>query len=84
MRSNICVNGIVLFEPFVKARQLVEAMVDAEACPRDEITDPPGTVMLPIDRHGFAESLVSFRTLCGVQSSLVIFVPNRSTPWGPL
>ena len=39
--------------------------------------------MLPIDRHDFAEGFVSFPTLCGVQSSLVIFAPNRAIVWGP-
>ena len=58
-------------------------MAQKEVCPRDEIEDPPGTALLPIDRHGFAEGLVSFRTLCGVQSSLVRFAPNRAIAWGP-
>ena len=58
-------------------------MAQKEVCPRDEIAYPPGTVVLPIDRHGFAEGFTSFRTLCGVQSSLVIFAPNYATAWGP-
>ena len=41
------------------------------------MVDPPGTAALLIDRHGFAEGLVSFGTLCGVQSSLVRFTPNH-------
>ena len=51
-------------------------MAKKEVCPRDEIADPPGTAMLPIDIHGFAEGLVLFRTLCGVESSLVRFALN--------
>ena len=51
-------------------------MAKNEVCPRDKIADPPGTTVLPIDIHGFAEGLVSFRTLRGVQSSLVRFAPN--------
>ena len=39
--------------------------------------------VLPIDIHGFDEGLVSFRTMCGVQSSLVRFAPNRAIAWGP-
>ena len=54
-----------------KAKHSLTAMAKKEVCPLDEIADPPGTVVLPIDIHGFAEGLVSFRTLCGVQSSLV-------------
>ena len=51
-------------------------MAKNEVWPRDKIADPPGTAVLPIDIHGLAEGLVSFRTLCGVQSSLVRFAPN--------
>ena len=58
-------------------------MAEEEACPRDEIADPPGMAVLPIDIYGFDEGLVSFRKLCGVQSSLVIFAPNRAIAWGP-
>ena len=59
-----------------KAKHSLTVMAKNEVCPRDEIADPPGTVVLPIGRHGFAEGLVSFRTVCGVQSSLVRFAPN--------
>ena len=59
-----------------KAKHSLSAMAQKEVCPRDEIAGPLGTVVLPIGRHGFAEGLVSFRTLCGVQSALVIFAPN--------
>ena len=58
-------------------------MVQKEVCPRDEIADLPGTAVLPFGRHGFAEGSVSFRALCGVQSSLVRFAPNRAVAWGP-
>ena len=59
-------------------------MAKKEVCPRDEISDPPGMAVLPIDTYGFGEGLVSFRTLCGVQSSLVRFAPNQAIDWGPL
>ena len=35
----------------------------------------------PYDKHGFAEGFVSFRTQCGVQSSLVRYAPNRAIVW---
>ena len=38
-------------------------MAKKEVCPRDEIADPPGMAVLPIDIYGFDEGLVSFRTL---------------------
>ena len=66
-----------------KAKHSLTAMAKKEVCPRDEIADPPGTAVLPMDRHGLAEGFVSFRTLCGVQSSLVRFAPNRAITWGP-
>ena len=66
-----------------KAKHSLSAMAQKEVCPQDEIADPSGTVVLPIDGHGFAEGFMSFRTLCGVQSSLVRFAPNRATAWGP-
>ena len=67
-----------------KAKHSFIVMAKKEVCPRDEIADPPGMAVLPIDIHGFAEGLVSFRTLCGVQSSLVRFAPNRAIARGPL
>ena len=61
-----------------KVKHYLTAMAQKEVCPRDETADPPGTAVLSIDIHGFAEGLVSFRTLCGVQSSLVRFAPKSS------
>ena len=58
-------------------------MAKEELCPRDEIADPPGMDVLPINIYGFDEDLVSFCTLCGVQSSLVRFAPNGAIAWGP-
>ena len=57
-----------------KAKHSLTPMAKEEVCPRDEIADPLGMAVLPIDiLYGFDEGLVSFRTLCGVQSSLVRF-----------
>ena len=67
-----------------KAKNPLTPMAKEEVCPRDEIADPPGMAVLPIDIYGFDEGLVSFRTLCGVQSSLVRFAPNQAIDWGPL
>ena len=70
-------------QPLSKAKHSTTAMAKKEVCPRDEIADPPGIAVLPIDIYGFDAGLVSFRTLCGVQSSLVRFAPNRAMAWGP-
>ena len=67
----------------LKAKDSLTAMAKEEVCPRYEIADPPGMSVLPIDIYGFDECLVSFRTLCGVQPSLVRFAPNRAITWGP-
>ena len=86
MRSNVCANEMALFGPFEafsKAKYPLTATAKKEVCPRDEIADPPGMAVLPIDTYGFGEGLVSFRTLCGVQPSLVRFAPNRAIAWGP-
>ena len=66
-----------------KAKHYLTAMAKEEVCPRDEIADPPGMAVLPIDMYGFDEGLVFFRTLYGVQSSLVRFAPNQAIAWGP-
>ena len=87
MRSNDCVNEMALFGPFaafVKGKTLFDSHGEkGGVCPRDEIADPPGMAVLPIDIYDFDEGLVSFRTLCGVQSSLVRFAPNRAIAWDP-
>ena len=67
-----------------KEKHSLTPMAKEEVCPRDEIADPPGMAVLPIDIYGFDKGLVSFRTLCGVQPSLVRFAPNRAIDWGPL
>ena len=59
MRSNVCVNEMALLQLLSKAKHSLTAMAKKEVCPRDEIADPPGTTVLPIDRHGFAEGSVS-------------------------
>ena len=46
-----------------RAKYSLTAMAKKEVCPRDEIADQPGTASIPIDKHAFAEGLVSFRTL---------------------
>ena len=86
MRSNISVNEMALFRSFpalAKVKHSLTAMAKEDVSPRDEIENPPGMAVLPIDIYGFDECLVSLRTLCGVQSSLVRFAPNRAIAWDP-
>ena len=37
-----------------------------------------------VERHELPEDFVSFRALCGVQSSPLAFAPNPAIVWGPL
>ena len=86
MRSNISVNEIALFVPFpacVKGKTFLDSHGERGGLPTRRDADPPGMAVLPIDIYGFDEGLVYFRTLCGVQSSLVRFAPNRAIAWGP-
>ena len=62
-----------------KAKHSFTVMAKKEVCPRNEIADPPGTAVLPIDSHGFAKGLVYFRTLCGVQSIVAGEILSKSS-----
>ena len=53
-------------QPFSKGKHFLTTMAKKEVCLRDEIADPPGMAVLPIDMYGFDDGLVYFRTLCGV------------------
>ena len=57
MRSNVCVNEMVPLGPYaavVKGKIFFDNNGSKVVFfPRDEITDPPSTTVLPIDRHGF-------------------------------
>ena len=69
MRLNVCVNEIASFgplTPIIKGKTPFDAMAQKKVCPLDEIADPLGTNVLPIDRHSFAEGFVYSPTLCGV------------------
>ena len=52
-----CLGHLQLFS---KAKYSLIAMAKKEVCPRDEIADPPGMAVLPINTYGFGEGLVSF------------------------
>ena len=67
-----------------RAKHPLTAMAQTEVCPRDEITDPLGTNVFLIDKYGFAESFVYFRTMCGVYSSAERLARNRRLESGPL
>ena len=55
-----------------------------EVSPQGEMANPRGMKVFAVERHGLHEDFVYFRALCGVQSSPLIFAPNRAFVWGPL
>ena len=83
MWSNVCVNEMALFGPFaafVKDKTLFDSHGEKGGLPTRRDSGP---TRYDCASHDFAEGLVSFRTLCGVQSSLVRFASNRAIAWGP-
>ena len=85
MRSNVCVNEMALFGPFaafVKGKTFFDSHGERGGLPTRRDSGPTRYGCAP-DIYGFDEGLVSFRTLCGVQSSLVRFAPNRAIAWSP-
>ena len=52
-------------------------MAEMEVSPKEEMADPLGIKLFAFERPGLPEDFVSFRALCGVQSSpLLVFAPN--------
>ena len=62
----------------------VAVMAEMEVSLQEEITNPQGMKVFAVERHGLPEDFVSLPALCGVQSSPLVFVLNRSIVWGPL
>ena len=55
-----------------------------EASSQEEIANLQDMKVFAVERHGLPEDFVSLRALCGVQSSPLVFAPNRTIIWGPL
>ena len=55
-----------------------------EVSPQEEMANLQGMKVFAVERHGLLEDFAPFRTLCGVQSSPLIFAPNRAFVCGPL
>ena len=69
------------FQLFSRAEAVV---ADMEVSPQDEMANPQGMKVFAIERRGLPEGFVYFRALCGVQSSSLVFAPNRPIVWDPL
>ena len=62
----------------------VAVTVEMEVSPQKGIANPQEIKVFAVEGHGLPEDFVSFPALCGVQSSPLVFVPNRPIIWGPL
>ena len=62
----------------------ITGMAEILVSPQEEMTNPQIMKMFAVERHDLPEDLVYFRALCGVQSSPLVFAPNRPIVWGPL
>ena len=59
-------------------------MVEMEVRPQEDRANPRRVKMFAVERHGLPEDFESFPALCRVQSSILVFVPNRPIVWSPL
>ena len=59
-------------------------IAEMEVSPQDKMANPQGMKVFTAEKHGRPEDVGSFRTLCGVQSWLLVFAPNRALGCGLL
>ena len=59
-------------------------MAEMEVSPQEDMTNPQDIKVFTVERHRLPEDFVSFCALRGVQSSSLVFAPNRAIVWGPL
>ena len=59
-------------------------MAEMEIRPQEQMANPQGMKVFTVERHELPEDSVSFPALYGVQSSPLVFVPNRLIVWGLL
>ena len=62
----------------------VAAMAEMEVIPQEEMANPQGMKVFTVERPSLPEDFVSFPTLCGEQSSPLVFAPNLPFVRGPL
>ena len=48
-------------------------MAEMEVSPQEEMANPQGMKVFAVERPGLSEDFVYFPTLCGVQSSSLVF-----------
>ena len=86
MRLNVCFNEMALFGPFAALiKKVVAALAEIEVSPQEEMANPQRMKVFAVERPGLRADFVSFPSLCGVQSSPLVFAPNPPPiVWGPL
>ena len=84
MRLNVCFNEMAPFGPFAALIKAVAVMAEMGVSPQEQMSNPQGMKVFAVERHGLSEVFGSFPALCGVQSSPLVFIPNRPIVWGPL
>ena len=77
MRLNVCFNEMALFgSSAALIKGCSSYMAEIEVRPQEEMADPQGIQVFAVERSGLPEDFVYFPTLCGVQSSPLVFPPN--------
>ena len=87
MWFNVCVNDMVPFGPFaafIKGCITFYSSDRNEVNPQDNMAKPQGVKVFTVERYGLPEDFVHIRFLCDVQSSPLVFAPNRAFVCGPL
>ena len=59
-------------------------VADLEVSPQDRMANPKGLKVFAVERYELPNVFVSCRALCDVQSSPLVFAPNRVFGCGPL
>ena len=59
-------------------------MAEMEVSREEKMAYPQGMKVFAVEIRGHPEDFVHLRALCEVQSSPLVFSPNRPIVWGPL
>ena len=75
---------MALFGPFAAFIKDCSSYGKNGGQPTRGVANPQGMKVFALERPGLLEDFVCFPALCGVQSSPLVFVPNRPIVWGSL
>ena len=77
MRLNVCFNEMALFGLFTALIKGCSSYGRYGVSPQKKMANPQGMKVFAVERHGLPADFVSSLALCGVESSPLVFVPNR-------